>query len=324
MVRGVVRAQQASEEDMREQTVSQVRYTLTRSAQGTESHIIPQTMYDLRTELGHAFGTKKAKKALAAVTENAIAPRRVGSAPAEKLDAADVALMASIKDVTMSVPTREALQSAIDSDKPVPRGNYDADEIQDVYIPEQIIGKDILELIQVDDWIQAIKKNEPITSLSRFVVHRINRLGSGEDAVARLRLLRYLLFLILFYKTAKKGKERGVKEILKKDKLKETLHPAPPPVIEAIRRKFSDHGVMRKQHMDLLMTHCCAFACILDNFETNMWDIKEDFGLEQKQINQYFMEIGARVRQRKVEGKQEHLAQLKLPLLFPKVRSGRR
>lgn len=284
-----------------------------------------QSIYDLKTELGQAFGTKKAKKALAAVMENAISPSKPKGDGLAKLNAFERALMDSIKDVTMSVPTREDLQNAMDANKPIPKGHYDAEDIEDVYKPEELIGKDILELIQVKDWLQSVNKNEDIKLRTRFVAHRVNRIGSGENAVYRLRILRYAYFLQLFLITTRKGKERGTLEILKKDKLQEELSPAPPPVIESIRRKFSDMGIVRRQHADLLRTHLCALACILDNFETDNWDLKEDLKLEQRQMNQYFMEIGARIQKKKVEdGRTANFAILKLPLVFPKMRQGRR
>lgn len=323
VIRGSVRAQQAPEEDMQSRRLKQVRPARSNVVRTVAN--LSQTTMNLKADLGQTFGTKKAKKALAAITENAISPRKAqgGDAP-QTLDASDKALMASIKDVTMSVATREELQSAMDAAKPVPRGNYDAEEIQDVYKPEQLIGRDILELIQVNDWAEAVKNNEDIQLRSRFVAHRINRIGSGEQSVLRLRVLRYLYFLLLLCLTAKKGRERGTKEVLKKDKLSEELSPAPPPVVEAIRRRFSDNGIMRKQHVDLLVTHCCAFACILDNFETNTWDLKEDLHLEQKQMNLYFNEIGASIKKVKSEGRMDCVARLKLPLEFPKIRQMRR
>lgn len=286
-----------------------------------------QSNYDQRTELGQTFGTKKAKKALEAVTLNAIAPRKApGDGPAE-LNASEKSLMASLKDVATSVPTQQDLQAAVDANKPVPKGNYDADEIQDVYKPEVLIGRDILELIQVSDWAEAIKKNEDVKLRSRFVASRLSRIGSGDNAVARLRLLRYTYFLQLVYLTARKGKDKGTRELLKKDKLAEELAPAPPPVIESIRRRFSDKGIIRKQHLDLLITHLCVFTCILDNFVSKTWELKEDLKLEQKDMNQYFMEIGARMSKKKDEsgnGMTNHIAVLKLPLVFPKLRVGRR
>lgn len=323
VVRGVVRAQQATDEDMKSQEVAQVRDSrLTGQEFYTDTQ---QTMLDQRTELGQVFGTKKAKKALEAVTLNAIGPRKAAGAESENLNTSEMALMASIKDVTMSVPTQQDLQAAVDANKPVPKGNYNAEEIQDVYKPEELIGRDILELIQVSDWVQAVKKNEDVKLKSRFVANRLSRIGSGENAVARLRLLRYVYFLQLFLVTARKGRDKGAREILKKDKLAEELAPAPPPVIESIRRKFSDKGSIRKQHVDLLTTHMCALSCILDNFETNTWDLKEDLKLEQREMSQYYFEIGARVSKRKgEEGRTNFTAVLKLPLLFPKLRVARK
>lgn len=235
--------------------------------------------------------------------------------------------MASLKDVATSVPTQQDLQAAVDANKPVPKGNYDADEIQDVYKPEVLIGRDILELVQVSDWAEATRKNEDVKLRSRFVASRLSRIGSGDNAVARLRLLRYTYFLQLFYLTARKGRDKNTREILKKDKLAEELAPAPPPVIESMRRRFSDKGIIRKQHADLLITHLCVFTLILDNFVSKTWELKEDLKLEQKDMNQYFMEIGARMSKKKDEsgnGMTNHIAVLKLPLVFPKLRVGRR
>lgn len=280
-------------------------------------------MTDLRNELGQAFGTKKAKKAIAAITENAIAPRRNadGSEPKpQKLGAADIALMETIKESTTSVPTREALQAVVDAAKPIPKGNFTADEIQDVYVPQEIIGEEVLRAIPVRDWQEAVKNAEPVQVRSRFVAHRINRVGTDDNAVQRLRILRYLLFLMIFWMTTKQGKERGTREILKRDKLREELSPAPEVVIENIRRKFSENGVMRKFHTDLLMTHCCAFALVLESFDLNTWDLKEDLKVEQKQLNQYFSEIGARTRVSKSAERTDHMAKLALPLQFPKMR----
>lgn len=324
VVRGDVRAQQASEEDLQSHQVSQVMRSLTICPETFADFL--QSLYDMRADLGQTFGTKKAKKTLAAITENAIAPRtpQQGNRP-QALEASEKALMASIKDVTMSVPTEKDLESAMNAGKPVPKGNFMADEIQDVYKPEVLIGKDILELIQVNDWMQAVKKNENIQVRSRFIANRLRRVGSGENAVSRLRLLRYAYLALMLLMTSRKAKERGVREILKKDKLQEELGPVPPPVIESIRRKFSDRGYMRKQHVDLLTTHLCAFACILDSFESNNFDLKEDLKIEQREMNQYFMEIGARISKRKVdEGRTDSIAVLKLPLVFPRMKQGRR
>lgn len=301
-VRGSVRAQKASAEAVGEQ-------------------VEQQATADLRKELGQVFGTKKAKKALVARVENAITPRNKNAASGA--DASETALMASIREAAASMPTREDLQAAVDGAKPVPKGNYDADMIQDVYDPEEIIGADVLNSIPVRDWQEAVKNSEPVQTLSKFVVNRVRRVGEHEESVKRLRILRYLYFLILLLLHSKSGK-RGVRKLPPRDKLRTELKPAPDVVLDSLRRKFSDNGEMRKPHIDLLVTTCCVLACIIDSFELDTLELRDDLRLEQKQLDQYFREIGARTKSLKSGERQTTMVKLMLPLDFPKLRMQRR
>ncbi|KAK0646141.1 RNA polymerase I-like protein [Cercophora newfieldiana] len=297
IVRGMVRSQKPSDEAMRAK----------------------KTAFEMRTELGEAFGTKKAKKAIRDVTENAITAT---GAPG-KMGTGDLALMDSIKGTTAGMATREELEAVVEQARPVPRGNYDAEEIQDVYIPAQIIGAEVLKSIPVLDWQEKVKAQEAISVPSRFVANRISRVAHNENAVERLRVMRYLLMIIIFWATTRQGKERGTRSVGKREQLRSAMGGVPEMVVENIRRKFSDNGVMRKTHIDLLMTHCCVFASIIDNFEVNTLDLREDLKLEQKQVAQYFMEVGARMTQSKKGNKIDHIAKLALPLQFPRVRQAR-
>ncbi|KAI1450721.1 RNA polymerase I associated factor, A49-like protein [Annulohypoxylon stygium] len=305
-VRGVVRSQKPPEEDAAEKQAS-------------------KTMMELRSNLGEAFGTKKAKKALAAITENAIAPEQAvagaGGSP-QKLSSASKALMDSINDVTTGMATKEDLQAQADLAKPIPPGNFDAQEIQDVYTPEDLIGGDILNSIPVRDWQEQLKKGANKTMTSSFVANRLVPVGEGPNPVHRLRALRYLDFIIKFVKSARPGKERGTKRVPPRDKLREILKPAPEPVVENIRRKFSSNGEMRKFHTDLVYTYCCALASILSNYSFDTSRIRFDLSLDEKQFGQYFREIGGKVKIERGGEKGTHvqMAILALPLEFPKVR----
>ncbi|OTB20473.1 hypothetical protein K445DRAFT_312938 [Daldinia sp. EC12] len=305
-VRGVVRSQKPPEEDVEERQAS-------------------KTMMELRNNLGEAFGTKKAKKALAAITENAIAPEQAISdagGNAQKLSTSSLALMDSINDVTMGMASKEDLQAVADAAKPVPPGNFDAQEIQDVYTIEELIGGEILNAIPIRDWQEQLKKGQNSTIPTKFIANRFQPIGEGPNPVHRLRALRYLEFLIKFVRSARPGKERGTKRIPPKDKLREILKPAPEPVIENIRRKFSSNAEMRKFHTDLVYTYCCALAAILSNYSFDTSSIRYDLGLDEKQFGQYFREIGGKVKTAKGAEKGTHVqvAQLALPLEFPKVR----
>lgn len=284
-------------------------------------------MIERRTDLGETFGTKKAKKALHDKVLNAISPqKKPGDNAPENINAASKAMLQSVGKATSAMATREELQAVVDEAKPVPRPNLDADEIQDVYDPEVIIGADILNLVPVREWQEKVQHGEGVQVVSRFVANRVNAVAGNNESIVRLRVLRYFYFVLLFYLNTKPGRQRGSRSLPARDKLREVLEPAPEAVIENIRRKFSAEGQMRKFHIDLLMTHMCAFACIVDNFQVDTQNLRDDLRLDQKTINQYFLEIGGRVKpaSKKAEGRQTHIAKLMLPLEFPKQRVIRR
>lgn len=327
VVRATVRENDAQEDEAED--VKKVRNPMTNLELVIPAHVEPitnaaQSMMDLKTDLGQTFGTKKAKKVIQENVLNAISsPKKPGeeSSPT-KINRAAKAMLQSVGDITSTMASREELQAVVNEAKPRPPANMDADEIEDVYDPREIIGSEILNLVPVREWQEKAKHKESIQTSSRFVAARFTSIALNESAVDRLRVLRYLYFLILFYLHTSTGREKGVRLLPPREKLREALAPAPEAVIENIRRKFSDGGQMRTFHIHLLMTHCCAFAAIVDNFEVDMQNLKDDLRLEQKRMSMYFREIGAKVKQitNKEEGRTIHLAQLGLPLEFPQQR----
>ncbi|KAI0105442.1 RNA polymerase I associated factor, A49-like protein [Nemania sp. FL0031] len=295
-VRGVVRSQQPREEDIQSKEAS-------------------KNMLELRNDLGQAFGTKKSKKALAAISENAIAD---DSRKSSALAASSQAMMTAIGEVTHTMATKEDLQAAADAAKPIPPGNFGAREIQDVYTLQGLIGGELLNAIPIKDWQDAVKKGANKMFTSAFVASRLNSVGEGPDSTTRLKALRYLEFLFKFSKLIK-GR---APKIPPSDKLRVLLEPAPEPVVQNIRRKFSSNQVIDKFHRDLLCTYCCALAAILSNFEFETSALRHDLNLGEKQIAQYFREIGGKAKKVMGAGKgtQAQMAVLSLPLDFPKVR----
>lgn len=323
-VRGIVRSKKAAESEGADKDIKQVCGSAAISWRRCNWRLTTlQTLMELKADLGQTFGTKKARKAIQDTVMNAIsAPKKPGEDTPAKIDNAARAMLQSVGNITSTMATREELQAVVDEAKPVPIANVDADDIIDVYDPKTIIGGDILHLVPVREWQEKVQHKESIQVVSRFVAARVNHIAANEDATTRLRVLRYFYFVLLFYLHTKPGKQRGIRQLPPREKLREALAPAPEAVIENIRRKFSDAGQMRKYHIDLLMTHCCAFACIVDNFEVDTQNLRDDLRVDQKTINSYFREIGARVKpvSNKVEGKTLQLARLTLPLDFPKQR----
>lgn len=327
VMRGQVRAKQLPAASAAEDRPVQVRLlALRRWVAAPEFLTRLQTMLERKTDLGQTFGTKKAKKALRDNVLNALLSpekNKADDGSAAKIDNASRAMLDSVGAVTSQMATREELQAAVDEAKPVPRANVDAKDVGDVYEAEAIIGADILKLVPIREWQEKARRKEGIQTPSRFIAARVNAVATDDDATTRLRVLRYFGFVLLFYLGTKPGKQRGTRQLPPREKLRELLSPAPEAVIENIRRKFSEGGTMRKFHMNLLMTHCCAFACIVDDFEVDTQNLRDDLRLDQKSMNQYFYEIGARVKQvggKGGEGPAAHVARLALPLVFPRQR----
>lgn len=292
-------------------------------------------MRELRNNLGQTFGTKKARKAIASLTENAISPQKAARIAAGEdspaiLDSTTSAMLASMANATAGIATRDELQAAVDNAKPRPKANLAAENVNDVYTLESLIGFDVMKSVPAKDWQDTIKAKKEIISMSRYVANRVER--SVLD-VQKLKTLRYLENLLGFYNATKP--RRGNRQVPRKDDLRAALAGMPEVIVENIRRKFSTGNEMSKYQVDLLITHICALALLVDNFEVDVYDLREDLKLETKDISQYFSEIGARITQiGVVEGKklgldkagmaQRRVAKLKLPLEFPKAKFSRK
>lgn len=294
-----------------------------------------QTIKELRNTLGQTFGTKKAKKAIASLEENAITPAKSATtlANGERVpiqNSTTAAVLDSIKDITSTMLTRAELQAAASAATPRPIANTAAEDVKDVYTVDSLIGLDTLKLVAVLHWQEAVKENEPVEVKSRFVANRIVREAKN---VEKLRILRYMLLLLEILKASKSSKYGLI--LPKQSDLKAMTSDVSSTVVESVRRKFSEAGLMNKFKQDLLITHICAMACLVDNFSVDTFDLQEDLRLETKQTAQYFREIGAKVGQytdaeqkkkkmTKAEASQHRIARLKLPLDFPKVGVGRK
>ncbi|KAM3463007.1 hypothetical protein NHJ6243_003622 [Beauveria neobassiana] len=292
------------------------------SADAMEEKGAKQSMMDLKTDLGQTFGTKKAKKAINERVLNAISPQKKTGDQAAEIDDASRAMLQSVGKVAAEMATREQLQAVVDDAKPLPPVNLNAEAIQDAYDPKVVIGADILDMLPIREWQEKVRHKEGVQTVSRFVASRVNAIASNPEGEERLRVLRYLSFVVAFYLNTKPGRQKGTRSIPSREKLREALAPAPEAVVENIRRKFSEAGEMRKFHIDLLMTHLCVFACITDNFEVDTQDLRHDMRTDDKTMNQYFREIGARVKPvtKKADGHVTSIARLILPLDFPKQR----
>ncbi|KAF2841505.1 RNA polymerase I associated factor, A49-like protein [Patellaria atrata CBS 101060] len=295
---------------------------------------IKPTNMALRQELGMEFGTKKAKKALASITENAITPRKPRDAAntdtptVDALDAGAKAILQSMQASTSDMPSRDAMNAAADDAKPRPKANLDATTPAEAYPLDALISPDELRAVDIKAWQDAVKAGENVQVTSRFVAKRLDGIGKSKDT-KKLRVLRYVYILIEFYNALKANRDGG-KRLPQRDELRKRVS-ASDVLLDGVKRKYAAGAALTKWHVDNLMTHLAALSLIVDEFETDFWDLREDLRMEPKKMSQYYHEIGCKVnplteKERtarglsKAEANVRKVAKLKLPLSFPKQR----
>lgn len=289
-------------------------------------------MRERRNVLGQTFGTKKARKAIASVTENAISDksaRRANGDKPQKLDASQAAVLSTIAEKTKNMATKAELAQQMEDTKPRPRANKDAENVQDVYTVDNLIGTEIMKSIPIKQWQDAMRAKKEVVLSSRFVALRISKCQAN---VEKLKILRYMLLMLEVINACRVMK--SIRSLPRREELKQLLGDMPEAVLENIKRRFASGNEISKYNFDLMITHLCAMACLVENFEVDTFDLKEDLKLENKEMSQYFMEIGAKIavlgdaeRKRlgleKAAAAQRKVAKLKLPLEFPKISFGR-
>ncbi|KAB2576994.1 DNA-directed RNA polymerase [Lasiodiplodia theobromae] len=287
-----------------------------------------QTNFALRQQLGKEFGTKKAKKALSSITENAINPT-AGAAEGNITDAVAKAVLESVTEATADAPSREALQQAVDENKPRPKANLEAATPAEVYPPEVLIGGDSMRLIEVKSWLETAEKNEDIRTPSLFVAKRLQKTLSSKNT-KKLKVLKYMLLLIDFL-AALKPARNGAKKLPQRADLEKKTGTSGA-LLDGVRRKFADGNEMTKWHVDYLITHIAALSLYIDDFVVDTFDLREDLRLDNKQVGQYYHELGCKVtnptekereagKYTKAEAVNHKTAKLKIPLDFPKQRA---
>ncbi|KAI1979002.1 DNA-directed RNA polymerase I subunit rpa49 [Ophidiomyces ophidiicola] len=324
-----------------------------------------KTAFSKRSALAQAFGTKQSRKAVQSVAENALLSSATPGAPS----AAESALLSSMSMDAISAAARA--QQEIQAAKPLPQPNLSATHPSGVYSIESLVpgGLSTLHSVPVRDWQTALANSEAILTRSRFVAHRVEALGKSNDKT-QLQLLRFILILIEFAGCLKptRGSDKGSagsKKLPLRDELRQKLSEATASspdgksdagtrfmtdsFIDSLRRKFVPQGaILSRNDITLLHTTICALSLHVppasgaphgaNELATDPADLRDDLGLENQTVLQYFKELGCRVekpreneytkwgvKRGKAEAAMKRIARLKMPVEFPKLsRGGRR
>ncbi|KAH9872751.1 hypothetical protein J1614_005145 [Plenodomus biglobosus] len=284
-----------------------------------------------RAALAAEFGSKKSRKALEDRTLNAIHSGKPGDPSTAENDAVAGNVLTNMASNGVAMPTKAELQAAVDSSKPRPTPNMAAEYPGDVYTIDNIVGSELMTMLEVKDWVDASTAGKGVAVSSKFVAKRIVKLARGKQ-IQKLKVLRFILLCINFNAALQGPGGNKPKKIPIKGKLEAIMgDETPAGCVLAIRRKFaSEGGDMPRWNIDNLMTHIAAAALIVDDHEVDVNDLREDLKLENKEIKQYFMELGCKLsaptqtdmakwKLTKAESVNHFIAKLKLPLTFPRV-----
>ena len=311
-----------------------VRSTL-RSATVARAEEAPSNFYSDRNKLGLEFGTKKSQKAIRNLTANAIqgspakATTRDFSDRKPTLDPLASAVVSSMPPAS-SMATREELQAEIDANKPRPKANLSAEKPADAYPIEELAGVHTLKIIGVKDWMDRVKANEDIQTKSMFVARRLKREVEGGD-VKRIKVLKYILLLVEWFKGLKSGSKLGLKVPSLED-MGNLVGAWGSDIVAGVTKRFADGGQLNKWHTDRFITHVLALAIVFDSCTMDTHDIQNDLRLETKDVSKYYAELGCttaapteiertKLGISKAEGSNHRIARLRLPLVFPKMRA---
>lgn len=195
--------------------------------------------------------------------------------------------------------TQAELQATVDDSKPRPKANLEATALADVYSIELLVGKDMLRQLPIREWEERIQENREVLMKSRFVSKRIEQVVKGGD-IKKIKLLRYMLILLDFFSALKGTSREGRKVLPNKDLV--PLLGVSEGIVSQIRKRFVEDGgyihmllanqnvcllilrsLMNKWHIDNLITHLAAMACVIDEFNIDTYELKEDLRLDTKQ-----------------------------------------
>ncbi len=288
-----------------------------------------------REELGRQFGTKKAKKAIASKTVNAIKKDTSGKSSVQD------AILESMKGSAIpALSEQEALEAALQA-KPIPTPDLSAQNVEDVYSFATLIPSDDSRLVTVKDWQENARGEVEMKFNHRFPANRVETIGKSDD-VQRLKALKYLTLLLDFHGALQNAGRSG-KKIPKKEVLQKKLAAWPEALTDSVRRRFANQqNELPKWYMDNLCTHICALSLYVDGWTTETTDLKNDLRMETREVVGYFRELGCKAAAPTEKEKESlyrkikdadtkkkvasaaRVAKLKLPLDFPKARSGRK
>lgn len=247
----------------------------------------------LRNALGEAFGTKKAKKAIADLERNRI--------DSDKLTDVAVDIVDAVRTASKDLPTRQQLEEAVSNDRPTPLANVDATDVEQIYPIESIISDYEMQFIRVGSLLKETdveKKMESFPYPSKYISKKLE-VFTQSSQLQKLQLLYYLSLLLGVF---------AARRVNNKAKLLERLNSPPETLIDGVLDKFTvarpgqigrskDRSFfIDPQHEDKLLCYILTIMLHLDNFIVEISPLAQELNTKPSKIVALFRVLGALVK----------------------------
>ncbi|KAJ3306117.1 Actin-like 6A [Kappamyces sp. JEL0829] len=276
-----------------------------------ESALIKDKSYVANNELGQTFGTKKRKKAIKTQEMNQIRVENM-------LDVAGK-IKETIAETAPSILLKADLDAQTMADRLIPPCNLDAIEPSQVYSLEDIIPAAVADSIDIKKLWKARELKECFALLAplEYVQPDITSVLMEKKNKSELKNLVFFACMIRMYSML----EREACAI----DLSSRMGDMSPVVCKRLQDQFLEKIVgdgrprfkRTDKCKDKLLIYILCVALILNNFVLDLNQFASDLRLASTGLAQKTKELGARVQNRKVEGKTVKVANLTLPLQFP-------
>lgn len=253
------------------------------------------TNVEMRTKLGHTFGTRKAQKLLRSRELNQIDSTVLSDIRDEIVD--------SVSTATDSLPSQQQVKETKEKERLIPVFNEEATNPSEIYPIENIIPPKEWQRILVDNIFNESDPESRIAKFpfqSQYIKSRITRNGeldaSNTSDVNYIKLLYYLSFLIGLFQNRRSKKKHPLAEKLN--------HPPEILVTGALERFTNSFNPKSKDGrfvMDVgselkLFAYIAALALRIDNYILEIVPLANELNLKPSKLSEILYAMGCNIK----------------------------
>ncbi|KAL6929169.1 hypothetical protein ACO0SA_002509 [Hanseniaspora valbyensis] len=248
-----------------------------------------------RNALGEAFGTTKAKKAIADIERN-----RVDS---EKLLENSQDIIDNVASKVSNLPTRDQMEQ--DIERPTPACNPDASDVMDIYPIENIVNKKLLSNIRLNDIISL--SDEEILQIfpyskSGFIQDKVAQFNENTPMI-KWQLLYFTSLLFAIFKNKNlHSKEKLVEKFDDNNKPSDVL-------VDHILKTFTVYKVSSSfgrskdqsftidpKNEDKIICHIVCAMLQLNGFFLEITPLAKELNLKPSKIAELLKIVGCQIK----------------------------